>query len=103
MTPVWKCPRRIGFLFPHPCTRTTPVACPDCNGGLVNDPYRERSDRAGYEGDFDDYSLSDYSAPSSASFTGPAFGGGATADFTEADGASFADTGADFEDDMSAS
>ncbi len=112
MPPVWKCPRRIGFLFPHPCMRTTPAGCPDCQGGMVNDPYRDRGDRAGFADGYDEYDSSDYSSPSSASLTGPVFGagdsggGGASddfgADFTEADGESLTQEG-DFEDDSSAS
>src|SRR5258708_3054903 len=98
MIPVWKGPRRIGFLFPHPCERGTAVGCPDCNEGQIGDPYGERTDRSQYSDDYNNYSESDYSSPSSASFTGPAFeggdsgGGGATADFTEADGESLTST-----------
>jgi hypothetical protein len=102
----------VGFLFPHPCTRTNPDGCPDCNGGSIQDPFRQRNDRYGYSEGFDSYSATDYSSPSSASFTGPAFGGGDSggggasadfgSDFTEADGESLTQEG-DFEDDASAS
>lgn len=89
MPPLWKCPRRVGFLFPHPCTRTTSVGCPDCQNGQIDDPYR-RFNRYGYEG-YDDYDF-DLIPELSA------------AEFTEADGESLVtpdDEG--FEDDLSAS
>jgi len=112
MPPAWRCPRQIGFLFPHPCTRISPAGCPDCQGGAISNPFRQRNDRIGFEDGYDSYSSNDYSSPSSSSFTGPAFGsgdsGGAGAssdfgsDFTEADGADLMQEG-DFEDDASAS
>ena len=52
--PDWKCPRRVGFLFPHPCERTTPVGCPDCQNAQLADPYGQRVDRYGYT-DYDAY------------------------------------------------
>ena len=93
MPPMWKCTRRVGFMFPHPCTRTTSVGCPDCQNGQIDDPYR-RSSRYYYGDDYDDYddSLFEFSGMSSAAFT-------------EADGESLVtpddDTG--FEDDLTAS
>jgi len=80
MTPGWKCPRRVGFLFPHECFRTTPVGCPDCNNGQVQDPFVSRSDRYGYP-DYDIFPM----------------------DFTEADGADLVATSEEFESDMSGS
>ena len=83
MTPSgWICPRRIGFLFPHACERPSPVGCPDCNGGALNDPYAQR-DRYGYN-DYDDYST-----------TG--------SDFTEADGATLVRKRRAYEDKFDAS
>jgi hypothetical protein len=78
--PVWKCPRRVGLLFPHECDRITPIGCPDCqNGQLTDDPYRSRRDRWDYN-DYDDYS-----------------------GFTEADGETLVPAEHEFEDDMGAS
>ena len=94
MPPLWQCPRRVGFLFPHPCTRTTAVGCPDCQNGQIDDPYRRRSRY--YYGDDYDYDYYD------ASLIGYAAG----TNFTEADGESLVtpDDGPDgFEDDLSAS
>jgi len=54
MNPGWKCERRVGFLFPHPCDRMTPEGCPDCRNGQIEDPYRSRLDRGNYI-DYDDY------------------------------------------------
>lgn len=71
--PGFTCPRRVGFLFPHPCERLTSVGCPDCNDNQVNDPFRQR-DRYGYT-DYDDYSG-----------VGPFGMWGSQNDFTEADG-----------------
>jgi hypothetical protein len=88
MTPSgWICPLRVGFLFPHPCERSTPVGCPDCQNGQFTDPYKYGSDRYGYT-DYDDYS---------ADWSGPA------ADFTEADGERLVNPHERFEDDFSAS
>jgi hypothetical protein len=97
MPPGWKCPRRVGFLFPHPCTRTTPEGCRDCQNGQLDDPYRQRTDRY-YYSDYDVYdpSLTGYALGAMADRLDPAF--------TEADGESLVqpDDGA-FEDDLSAS
>ena len=84
----WKCPRRTGFLFPHECDRLTPIGCPDCNGGQVNDPFHDRTDRYGYGG-YDDY--------------GRAGIAGSQMDFTEADGQNLIRTRKRYEDDMTAS
>jgi hypothetical protein len=95
MPPLWKCPRRVGFLFPHPCTRTTSVGCPDCQNGQIDDPYRGRN-RYYYGNDYDYYD---------ESLTGYALGAAeGNPNFTEADGESLvADDAGGFEDDLSAS
>ena len=98
MPPLWKCPRRVGFMFPHPCTRTTSVGCPDCQNGQVDDPYRGRS-RYYYDDDYDYYddSLTGYTAGALAN---------QDPNFTEADGESLVtpdDGPGGFEDDLSAS
>lgn len=90
--PDWACPRRVGFLFPHPCDRTSPIGCPDCQNGQIADPYAHRPDRFGYN-DYDDYS--------SVSMIG--YGVDGVQDFTEADGAMLVKRRDDFEGDMSAS
>ena len=82
--PDFRCPRRIGFLFPHECGKLTPIGCTDCNDGQLADPFRQRTDRHGYS-DYDDYS-----------------GTGAD-DFTEADGENLVRRKRRFEEDMSAS
>ena len=89
----WKCPRSIGFLFPHGCERPSPIGCPDCNSGQMNDPFRQRTDRYGYN-DYDDYS--------GVSLTGLA-AGSVLNDFTEADGETLVRPRKRFEEDMSAS
>ncbi len=61
------CPRRIGFLFPHPCDRVSPIGCPDCDNGQLADPYAQREDRGAYS-DYDQYDSAQWG------------------DFTEADG-----------------
>jgi len=41
-TESFACYRKIGFLFKRRCTRTSPVGCPDCDGGKLgddDDPY----------------------------------------------------------------
>ena len=77
MPPGWRCPRRTGFLFPHPCSRLTPEGCPDCQNGQVSDPYTMRRDRYYYSGyDSYDTSLTAYALESLAG------------NFTEADGES---------------
>lgn len=99
MPPLWQCSRRVGFLFPHPCTRTTSVGCPDCQNGQIDDPYTRRLDRYTYT-DYDDYddSLIGYALESGADRLDP--------NFTEADGESLVtpdDGPGGFEDDLSAS
>jgi len=104
----WRCTRRVGFLFPHPCERTTPEGCPDCSNGSIADPWANRTDRRGYADDyyvFDDV-ISDSSdaAPDAPLFGGgDSGGGGASMDFSEADGAELTTSGEAFEDDLSAS
>jgi len=80
----WKCPRRVGFLFPHECERTTPDGCVDCNNGQVGDPFAQRTDRYGYN-DYDRYR------------------GRNPNDFTEADGENLRRSRSRYEDDMTAS
>jgi hypothetical protein len=97
MNPVsWKCPRSIGFLFPHECDRPSPVGCPDCNNGQVSDPFRQRTDRYEYN-DYDNYS-----GVAGVGLAGLALGS-AHDNFTEADGESLVRPRKRFEEDMSAS
>ncbi|HEY3744073.1 MAG TPA: hypothetical protein VGL53_29715 [Bryobacteraceae bacterium] len=107
----WKCPKRVGFLFPRPCERPTPIGCPDCNNGTIDDPYRRRT-RSGYSDndDFDGYDSSEIGGWDDSDSTAPAFAGGdsggagASMDFSEADGESLGGSDSkDFEDDLSAS
>ena len=118
MTPAgWRCTKRFGFLFPHPCERSTPEGCPDCGNGSIRDPWASRTDRRGYTDDYYIfYGSSDL--PGGVSET-PVFGGGdsggggassdfsssdvTAADFTEADGAELTNSGEAFEDDLSSS
>jgi hypothetical protein len=81
----WTCPRRVGFLFPHACDRLSPVGCPDCQDGQVNDPF-VRTNRYGYT-DYDDYH-------NVRGF------GGSQQDFTEADGETLVRRRRTYEDDM---
>jgi hypothetical protein len=125
VTPAgWRCTKRVGFLFPHPCERLTPEGCPDCRNGSIADPWASRTDRRGYGDDYhiDDSVSSDQ--PDGVSEApvfggGDSAGGGATsdfsgpddaaqsnvtaADFSEADGATLVNSGEAFEDDLSAS
>ena len=101
LPPDWKCPRRVGFLFPHACRRTTPVGCPDCQNGQIEDPYGMRRDRYGYsryEYFGDDYIL-DFGPYGIAAGAPDA----ASMDFTEADGADLVKPDGDFENDMTES
>ena len=66
--PGWKCPRRVGFLFPHNCERPTPVGCTDCNNGQLDDPYKQRHVDYGYA-DYDDYGDIDYGYAAGDDFT----------------------------------
>jgi hypothetical protein len=97
--PGWKCPKRIGFLFPHPCTRLTPEGCQDCQNGQIADPYIRRSDRYYYSNyDYYDDSLTGYALESLAedlAHTGH--------HFTEVDGESLVTPQDDFETDLSGS
>ena len=95
MTPAdWTCPRRIGFLFPHPCGRISPVGCPDCQNGQVQDPYAQRTDREGYD-NYGDYDSADWPGATGAS--------GEPLNFTEADGESLVKPEQEFEGDLTAS
>ena len=97
--PGWKCMRRVGFLFPHICLKTTPVGCPDCQNGQIGDPYAMRQDRYGYSRfDYyaDDYFLDWIPVYEPAPPPVPV-------DFTEADGTDLVTPGEDFENDMSQS
>lgn len=108
----WRCPKRVGFLFPRPCVRPTPIGCPDCNNGTIDDPFRRRS-RSGYSDNdnFDSYDsdetdgwdTSDNGAQGAAFAGGESGGAGASMDFTEADGESLSSPDNGFEDDLSAS
>jgi hypothetical protein len=97
----FRCPRRIGFLFPHPCDRITPIDCPHCNGGLIDDPYMSH-DRSFYSSwdDYSDYGSGYAAAESSSSDVISS----SDMEFNESDGADMVSTGGDdFEDDMSGS
>lgn len=112
LPPGWKCPRRVGFLFPHDCRRTTPVDCPDCRNGQVDDPYAGRQ-RWGYHryDYFDDDYFFGYDlfrgGPIDADFGGDMTADPASADFTESDGADLVQPDGqpdgDFENDMTGS
>jgi hypothetical protein len=95
--PGWKCTKRVGFLFPHPCTRLTPEGCQDCQNGQIVDPYVRRTDRYGYD-DYDifDDSLFDFEI-------GSALHDRLERGFTEADGESMIMPQDAFEDDLTAS
>jgi hypothetical protein len=108
VTPAgWRCTKRVGFLFPHPCERPTPEGCPDCGNGSIRDPWTSRTDRRGYADDYYLYNVSS-DEPGSVSEApvfggGDSGGGGASMDFSEADGAELTNSGEAFEDDLSAS
>lgn len=87
----WSCPRRIGFLFPHPCGRISPIGCPDCQNGQVEDPYAQRTDREGYD-NYEQYDSGDWPAAA-----------GAPVDFTEADGEHLVKPEEEFEGDLTQS
>jgi len=98
--PGWKCPRRIGFLFPHACHRLTPEGCPDCQNGQMADPYIQRRDRY-YYSSYDSY---DDSLINIASIElSPESSQTADVAFTEADGESLVTPDEQFETDLSAS
>ncbi len=102
LPPNWKCPRRVGFLFPHECQRTTPVGCPDCQNGAVEDPYRTCGNRYGY----DDYDVYDSMYYSGLGYPLMDVGGApydTSMDFTEADGADLVKPEDEFENDMTES
>jgi hypothetical protein len=82
------CPRRVGFLFPHACDRLTPEGCPDCNGGQVNDPFAQRTDRDNYT-EYEDYRS-----------VGPFGVYRGQNDFTEADGETLVRRRRTYEDDL---
>jgi hypothetical protein len=104
----------VGFLFPHDCQRISPLDCPDCQNGAVEDPYLY-GDRYGYSS-YDDYDDGYY-------YMGPAYVAGEFAgppdsqdsnwdapdttsmEFTEADGADLVQTddNGGFENDMTGS
>jgi hypothetical protein len=97
--PGWRCSRRVGFLFPHACHRTTPVGCPDCQNGQIEDPYAMRHDRYGYSRY--DYYADDYF--DLIPVYEPTVLDSPPADFTEADGAELVTPGDDFETDLTES
>jgi hypothetical protein len=97
-----QCPRRVGFLFPHACHRQTPLDCPDCQNGQVDDPYITH-DRY-YYSHYDSYDDGYYGPEYVMGTTYAGDSGDATAmDFTEADGADLVKPDSDFENDMNAS
>lgn len=91
------CPRRIGFLFPHPCGRSSPIGCPDCQNGQVEDPYAQRTDREGYD-NYGDYDSADWPGVAGAAGTP-----GEPVDFTEADGENLVKPEEEYEGDLTAS
>jgi hypothetical protein len=75
----------------------SPIGCPECQNGQVEDPYAQRTDREGYDnyGDYD-----------SADWPGAAVAEGAPSeplDFTEADGENLVKPEEEFEGDLTAS
>ena len=69
----------------------------------MSDPYSRRSDRYGYgEGEFDTYKPGEAGMPF-AFGGGDSGGGGASMDFSEADGETLVSGDENFEDDLSAS
>lgn len=82
--PGWTCPRRVGFLFRHACHRLTPVGCPDCENGAIEDPYLRynRYDYTSYD-DYDDAYYLD-SGYDTAVAAGAVYD--SSMEFTEADG-----------------
>jgi hypothetical protein len=94
--PGWRCPRRIGFLFPHGCGRISPIGCPDCENGQIADPYANRPDRGGYQNDYTNYSDVGVDSAAAALYSFD------ESDFTEADGETLMRPDK-FEDDFSAS
>lgn len=95
---AWACPRRIGFLFPHPCGRLSPIGCPECGNGQIADPYAERTDRGAYN-DYDSYNEAEWQEAYAAEAAA-----GEPADFTEADGENLVRPEEDeFENDLGAS
>jgi hypothetical protein len=103
----------VGFLFPHACHRDTPLGCPDCQNGHVEDPYysRDRYYYSNYDYYDDDYYGTGYVAgyeSMGTTYAGPpdpAQGDSTAMDFTEADGTDLVkpDQDSDFENDMNAS
>jgi len=102
LPPGWKCTRRVGFLFPHDCQRTTPVGCPDCQNGAIDDPYRSCSDRYGYDY-YDDYDNSYFLGYAYPLVAGPDVPYDSSMEFTEADGADLVKPDEEFENDMTGS
>lgn len=100
MTPGWKCPKRIGYLFPHPCTRLTPEGCTDCQNGQVADPYVQRPNRYYYSSydSYDDDTLTGFALGSIAEHLTHGQG-----EFTEADGESLVTPDDTYENDTSGS
>jgi hypothetical protein len=101
LPPGWKCTRRVGFLFPHDCHRLTPDGCPDCQNGMVEDPYLTY-DRYGYGG-YDYYDDSYYVGYDYPVIVGAGAPMDSSMEFTEADGADMIRTDDEFENDMTES
>jgi hypothetical protein len=89
------CPRRVGFLFPHPCDRLSSEGCPDCRNGILEDPYTHRRDRGDYA-DFNDYSGRNWVGATHLARSEQS----SNFDFTEADGEDLVKPRRRFQDDM---
>ena len=96
------CQRLVGVLFPRVCGRQTATDCPHCDGMLdssgnahQDDPYFLNTDRLLYP-NYGHYRQNDWG---SEYYTGEL----RPLDFTDADAASLQMSGADFEQDTSAS
>ena len=99
----WECDRKVGFLFPRRCGRTSRTGCPYCGTNDVNnDPYfYEHSYYVGYGSYTRGYWGSDYYSDRDQYAYNPETG---EIDFTEGDNVSFENEGdEDFEVDMGAS
>jgi hypothetical protein len=80
----------VGFLFAHDCHRTTPIGCPDCHNGEIDDPFAERRDRYGYSR-YDSYDDGYYMGYGRHSWSSSS-----SSDTVTTDDSSFDSTGDDF-------
>jgi hypothetical protein len=85
LPPGWTCPRRVGFLFRHGCHRITPLGCPDCQNGSIDDPYL-RYNRYEYTS-YDDYDDGYYIGSGYDTAVAAGAGYESSMEFTEGDGA----------------